>query len=67
MKNLKKVSKATQKATARDRWTWVPLYYSIKNDAVYTTEGDDRLKVTELINPNTEQEIRETVEAWKRL
>ena len=67
MKNLKRISKASQSITTGDRATWISLYYSIADDAVYPCEGEGRYFVSNLINPNTEADIVEAVEAWKRL
>lgn len=38
-----------------------PLYYSVKEDAVYTSDGDDRYHLTDLTRENTVEEIVETV------
>lgn len=67
MKNLKQVSKASQNINSRDRLTWLTLFYSYEKDSVYTTSGQGRYKVTDLINPNTEKDIQDIVAAWKRL
>ena len=45
----------------------LPLYYSIKEDAVFTEPGKDRFFVTHLINPNEPEDIIEVVERWKNL
>lgn len=55
MKGLKALAKAT--ASGRT----VPLYYSIKEDKVYTEEGNGRFFLTNLINKNTEKDIEKTV------
>ena len=59
MKNIKKVSNESRNGIT-------PLYYSIKEDAVYTTDGKDRWHLTDLIRYNTEEEIIATVKkyAW---
>ena len=67
MRGLSEVSKKSQSIVQRDRETWVPVYYSIQKDSVSTTEGEDRYYVTDLIRPNSPEEIRETVERWKRM
>ena len=67
MRNLKQVSEKSKSIKCRDRTTWLPLFYSIKDDAVYTEPGEGRIMVTRLINPNTEKDIQETIENWKRL
>ena len=57
MKNVKAVSN-------RSRQGITPLYYSVKEDAVYTEDGDGRYYLTDLIRENTEQEIIETVRKY---
>lgn len=59
MKNVKQVS-------MRSKSGITPLYYSIKEDAVYTEPGTDRWYLTDLIRYNTEEEVIETVRkyAW---
>ena len=66
MKNIKAVVKKSQNIIQTDRSTWVRLYYSPTKDTVYTSEGEGRFHVTNLINPNTEEDIKEVVERWKR-
>lgn len=61
MNNLKAVSKATKGISYSSR---VPLYYSISDDAVYTTPGPGRIYVTDLIRENTELEIKATINRW---
>ena len=61
MKNINKVSKMTQGIRSTDRTTWLPLFYSIQEDAVYTTPGNDRYEVTCLIKPNTPEDIKQAV------
>lgn len=67
MKGTKAVSKASQDIDFKDRTTWIKLYYSITKDTVYRQEGEGRYFVCNLINPNTETDIVEAVEMWKRL
>lgn len=61
MKNVKRLSQLTQKINYRDRSTWVTLYYSVAKDAVYSEPGEGRFKMCDLINPNTEKDIIESV------
>ena len=61
MRNVKALAEKTQKIICRDRSTWVTLYYSVREDAVYSEQGEGRYKMCDLINPNTEQDIVETV------
>ena len=61
MKGLKALAKATQNILWNDKSTWIPLYYSIEEDKVYTKEREDRIFITNLINPQTERDIEETV------
>ena len=58
MKNLKKLSDQTNFIILHGA---VPLYYSIKEDAVYSEAGEGRFYLTDLIRYNTEDEIAETV------
>ena len=53
MKNLETIAKNSQSGTK--------IYYSIREDAVFTDSGQGRIFVTELIRHNTEQEIMEAV------
>lgn len=54
MKNLSALSEMTKHGIT-------PLYYSIKHDAVFPDPGDDRWYLTDLINYNSEEQIRQTV------
>ena len=54
MKNAKEVARLS-------KYGGVPLYYDVKNDAVYTKNRADRYLVTFLIRENTEEEIVATV------
>ena len=60
------ISKESQKITCKDRSTWIPIYYSIKEDQLFTADGPGRYFVCNLINPNTEKDIADAVDAWKR-
>lgn len=51
-------------AIGRGNRKTMPIYYSIMEDAIYTTPGTGRYKVTELIRPNTEEEIKQAVNRW---
>lgn len=59
MKNLDIVA-------AESRNGWAPLYYSIREQAVYTEPGEGRYYVTDLIRENTEQEIKQAVMRYLR-
>ena len=61
MKGLKALAQATQNILWNDKSTWIPLYYSIREDKVYTKEGENRFFITNLINPQTEKDIEKTV------
>lgn len=67
MKGLKAVAKASQKITQRDKSTWLPIYYCIETDTVYAKPGEGRCYVTDMIRENTEEDIVEAVERWKRM
>jgi len=58
MRNLRAVAQESY------RKGWTPLYYDIKHDAVFTEDGEDRFYVTDLIRPNTSQEIEAVVRRW---
>jgi len=49
MKNLKEVAAESKHGC--------PLYYSVKENAVYTTGGSGRYYLTDLIRENTPKEI----------
>lgn len=61
MKNAQRIATMTKKINSRDRSSWIDLYYSIEEDAVYTTPKEGRTLITRLINPNTKDEIVQTV------
>lgn len=61
MKNTQTVANKTRNTRSGDRATWIPLFYSFAQDAVYTVPGNDRFQVTTLINPNTAQDIENAV------
>ena len=67
MKNIEKVSEMSKNIVTRDRSTWLPLFYSFGENAVYTIPGNDRFHVTDLINPNTPEDIENAVERFKNL
>lgn len=54
MKNVKSVAKRSKRGLT-------PLYYNVREDAVYTEPGDGRYYLTDLIRENTEKEIITTV------
>lgn len=62
MDNIAAVSKATEKATFA---TSVPLYYSYREDAVYTTPGEGRYLMTYLIRRCSPIEIVMAVNHYK--
>ena len=59
MKNTKKVSEHSAIRTLFGQS--MPIYYNIKEDAVYTSDGEGRYYITDLIRPNTEKEVIATV------
>lgn len=67
MKGLKKVAEKTKSIEYGNRATWVALYYSYKTDTVYTTDGEGRYHVCDLINENEPADVKAAVERWKRL
>ena len=66
MKNVNKIAQLTQNTRSSDRNSWVILFYSFKDDAVYTEENGKggRYFVTFLINPCTASDIKEAVKRW---
>lgn len=58
MKNLREMSHKTECCPALGT---VPLYYSIKEDAVYSEDGEGRFYLTDLIRHNEPEEIEQTV------
>ena len=61
MKSLKKIAELSKSIKCKDRATWIQLYYSVEEDAVYTEDNPGRYFMTNLINPNTENDIVEAV------
>ena len=61
MEGLKAIARKTQNINFKDKSTWIPLYYSITEKKAYTTEGQGRYFMTNLINPQTEKDIEETI------
>lgn len=57
MKNLEIVAKQSGNGIT-------PLYYSIRENAVYTEAGEGRYYLTDLIRKNTEKEIEVTVKRF---
>lgn len=55
MKNVRSVVRATKKGRT-------PLYYSPKENAVYTEAGRDRFYLTDLLKPHTAEQIKKTVD-----
>ena len=67
MKGLKTIAKKSQNIIQHDRSTWIKLYYDFSTDSVSMKATKDNCLVTQLINPNTEEDIKEAIERWKRL
>jgi hypothetical protein len=67
MKGLKTIARKSQNINQRDRSTWIKLYYDFSTDTVSMKATKNNCMVTQLINPNTEEDIKEAVERWKRL
>ena len=64
MNNLKSIALQTQSIDPRHP---LPLYYSFSEKEVYTNPGDGRFHVTNLINPNTPEDIEEVITRWKNM
>lgn len=64
MKGLKAVAKKSKDFFSNGRVDRLPLYYSIKEDKVFTESGKDRECVTFLIRENTAEEIEKAVKRW---
>ena len=56
MKNLEKVA-------AQSRWG-TEIYYSVKEQAVYTRPGKNRWHVTTLLRENSPEEIEKAIKRW---
>ena len=61
MQGLDELAIATQNIEVNNKATWIPLYYSIREDKVYSEEGSGRFFITYLITPQTESDIAEAV------
>jgi len=67
MKGLKTIARKSQDIKQSDRTTWIKIYYDFASDTVSTKQTDNNCFVTSLINPNTEADIEEAIERWKRM
>lgn len=67
MKGLKTIVKKSENIKSNDRSTWIKIYYDFESNTVSTKKTENNCFVTHLINPNTEADIIEAVERWKRL
>ena len=67
MKGIKEVVKKSQSINQADHSTWIKLYYDFSSNTVSMKETKGNCFVTNLINPNTEADIIEAIERWKRL
>ena len=67
MKGLKTIAKKSQSIQQTDRSNWIKIYYDFDTNTVSTRQTDNNCYVTQLINPNTEDDIKEAIERWKRL
>lgn len=63
MRNLNMTATKTQ-AIGKGNRKRMPLYYSIVDNAVYTTPAQGRYYVTDLLRPNTPEEIETAVNRW---
>lgn len=68
LNGVDKVAQASQNIVQNNRNTWLPIYYDIKNKTVLTEDDYKKLKdkklifkVTELIKPNTAEDIERAV------
>lgn len=57
VKNLAKVARESKSIEQSDRGTWLPLYYDIDKNAVYTRYAPERWHLTDLIRPCTKEEV----------
>ena len=64
MKGLEQISELTRNISARDRASWIGLYYSIDTDTVSADNKNGGVFVTNLINYNTPQDIQDTIKFW---
>lgn len=73
MNGSKRIASISKSIKSNNPMTWLPIYYSFKENAVITETDYILLKdqggfyqVTTLINPNTEQQIIGTINNWKK-
>lgn len=62
MNGLETISELTQNIKTGNPATWISLYYSFDRNAV-NADGDG-VFITNLINPNTPQDIADIVAKW---
>ena len=67
MKGLKAIAKKSQNIKQTDRTTWIKIYFDFATQTVSTKQTESNCYVTQLINPNSEEDIQEAIERWKRL
>ena len=61
VKNAAKIAELSKLVTPFNK---MPLYYNMNTKTVYNKPGKDRSFITNLINPNTEEDIIDTVNRW---
>ena len=61
IKNAAKIAELSQYITPFNR---MPLYINMNTKAVYNKPGRGRTYITDLINPNTEEDIVKLVKRW---
>ena len=61
------MAKKTQSINCKDKDTWVKLYYSVREDRVFSEEGECRYFMTNLINPQSEKDIEEAVHVFMNM
>ena len=64
MKTIKNAAKIAELSQLITPFNKMPLYYNIETRTVYNTPGKGRSCITNLINPNTDADIIETVNRW---
>ncbi len=67
MKGLKTVVKKSQHIEQTNWSSWLPIYYDFATDTVSIRPTNNNCYITKLIRPNTEEDIIEAIERWKRL
>ena len=68
MKNAKRIAEMSKNIINSDKSTWIPLFYSFKENDVFTKpslfKNKERFELTQLTNPVTESELEKIVDRF---